>query len=342
MRAVQLVAIGQELRDAEVPLRAPGPREAAVRVMAAGICHSDAHYRSGVSPVGPLPLTLGHEVAGVVSAIGEGVTTVNVGQRVCVHYLLACGDCEYCVAGQEQFCRRGKMLGKHCDGGFVEYLVVPARNLVPLPDGIPFAQAAVLMCSSATSLHALRKARLKPGETVAVYGCGGLGMSAVQLARAGGALDVYAVDIDGGKLALAQALGATPVDARSSDPVQRILALTGGRGVDVAVEVIGLPETMSQAIRSLAPFGRAVMVGIADRPLLVHTYTELIGKEAEVIGSSDHLLSELPLLLEYVRRQLLDLSRVVTRTVPLSARAINGVLDDLERFTGDVRTVIVP
>lgn len=118
--------------------------------------------------------------------------------------------------------------------------------------------------------------------------------------------------------------------------------LTGGRGVDVAVEVIGLKETMEQAVRSLAILGRAVMVGIADRPFEVNTYRDLLGKEAEVIGAADHLLWELPLLVEFVRRGTLDLSHVVTGTVPLEAAAINEVMDALERFGGEVRTVIVP
>ncbi|MHB0875688.1 MAG: alcohol dehydrogenase catalytic domain-containing protein [Anaerolineae bacterium] len=343
MKAVRLVAIGEPLRDAEIPTPEPGPRDVLVQVKAAGICHSDVHYRAGVSPVGPLPLTLGHEIAGVVAQTGAAVSGVAPGERVCLHYLVTCGDCAYCARGQEQFCLQGKMLGKHVDGGYAEYVLVPARSLVPLPATIPFEQAAVLMCSSATSLHALRKARLRPGETVAVFGCGGLGMSALQLARASGALDVYAVDIDEGKLQLAQSFGAVAVDARSADPVATISRLTGGRGVDVALEVIGLPQTMSQAVRSLARLGRAVMVGIGNRPLEVDTYTELIGKEAEVIGASDHLLQELPLLIEYARRGDLDLSRVVARTVPLAASAINETLDGLERFAaGSVRTVIVP
>lgn len=342
MKAVRLVAIGRPLEEQDVATPEPGPGEALVRVKAAGVCHSDAHYRAGTSPVGPLPLTPGHEVAGVVERVGPGVATVAPGERVCLHYLVTCGECPYCAAGTEQFCLRGRMLGKHVDGGYAEYVRLPARGLVPLPEAIPFEHGAVLMCSSATSFHALRKARLRPGETVAVFGCGGLGMSAVQLAGIMGALDVYAVDLDPAKLALAAEYGADPVDARGGDPVGEILARTGGRGVDVALEVIGLPATMHQAVQSLARLGRAALVGIAARPLEIDTYTELIGKEAEVIGVSDHRLSELPLLVEYARRGRLDLSRVVTRSVPLEAGAINAVLDELEGFRAGVRTVIVP
>ena len=342
MKAIRLVEVGRPLEMQEVPLPAPGPGEALIRVRAAGICHSDAHYRAGTSPAGPLPLTLGHEIAGVVEALGPGVTGLEPGARVCAHYLATCGECEYCSRGSEQFCHRGAMLGKHRDGGYAEYVAVPARSLLPLPDEIPFEHGAVLMCSSATALHALRKGRLAAGERLAVFGAGGLGMSAVQLGRAMGALEVYAVDIDDEKLSLASHYGAVPVHARRADPVAELARLTGGRGIDVALELIGLPETMDQAVRSLGPLGRAVVVGISSRPLAIDTYRDLLGKEAEVIGSNDHLRQELPLLLEYARRGALDLSRVVTRTIPLDAAAVNAVLDALDEFRAGVRTVIVP
>jgi propanol-preferring alcohol dehydrogenase len=177
---------------------------------------------------------------------------------------------------------------------------------------------------------------------VAIFGAGGLGMSAIQLAQAMGALDVYAVDINAGRLEQAATYGATPVDATQDDPVAAIRRLTGGKGVDVALELIGLPQTMRQAVQSLAVFGRAGLVGIADRPFEIDSYPELLGREAEVIGCADHLLHELPLLLEFARRGLLDLSQVVTDTVPLDADAINDVLDTLEQFGGRVRTVITP
>ena len=342
MRAVRLVEIGQPLQVQEIPTPPISERDVLVRVMAAGICHSDVHYRAGVSPVKPLPLTLGHEVAGVVEKTGSQVTNVKAGDRVCLHYLVTCGECSFCGTGNEQFCPSGEMLGKHRDGGYAEYIVVPARSALLLPDEIPFEQGAILMCSSATSLHALRKSRLKAGETVAVFGAGGLGLSAVQLARACGALDVYAVDIQPDKLELAARFGAVPVNATQVEPVAEIRRLTGGRGVDVALEMIGLAQTMRQAVQSLAVLGRAVLVGISARPLEIDTYREILGKEAEVIGSDDHLWQELPLLIEYARRGVLNLSQVVTRTVPLDANAINGVMDLLERFGGDARTVIVP
>jgi propanol-preferring alcohol dehydrogenase len=287
-------------------------------------------------------MTLGHEIAGVVEGAGKGTTRIKVGDRVCLHYLLSCGDCYYCSTGNEQFCVQGSMLGHFSDGGYAEYIAVPERNAVRLPESIPFEQGAILMCSSATAFHALRKSRLKASESVAVFGVGGLGVSAVQLARAFGALEVYAVDINPNKLRLAGKYGAIPVDAGSVDPAAEIRRLTGSRGVDVALELIGLPQTMGQAVKSLAFMGRAVVAGISDRPLEIDTYHDLLSREAEVIGSNDHLLQELPLLVELARRGVLDLSEAVTRTVPLEAGAINAALDDLEAFRGEIRTVIVP
>lgn len=342
MKAVQIVEIGAPLEEREVPMPEVGERDVLVRVKAAGICHSDAHYRAGNSPVGPLPITPGHEVAGVVEEIGAQVTHVEVGERVCLHYLTTCGDCHYCALGSEQFCVEASMIGKYRDGGYAEYIALPARSAVHLPAEIPFEQGAVMMCSSATSFHALRKGRLHAGASVAVFGVGGLGMSAIQLADAMGALDVYAVDINEERLTMAESFGATPINASEVDPVEEIRRLSDGRGVDVALELIGLPETMQQAVQSLAIFGRAVLVGIASEPLQVDTYGDLLGREAEVIGAADHLLQELPLLIEYARRGVLDLSDVVTQTVPLDAAPINRALDELEEFGGGVRTVITP
>lgn len=342
MKAVRLVEVGKPLELHQVPAPSVGDYDVLVRVRAAGICHSDVHYRAGKSPVYPLPMTLGHEVAGVVEAVGREVRRVRPGDRVCLHYMVTCGNCYYCSAGSEQFCESGRMIGHYTDGGYAEFIAVPERNAVLLPEEIPFEQGATLMCASATALHALRKSRLRGGETLAVFGVGGLGYSAVQLGRAFGAREVFAVDISERKLGLAEKVGAVPVNAARADPVEEIHRLTGGRGVDVALELIGLPLTMEQALRSLAIFGRAVIVGISDRPISVDTYREILGPERELIGSNDHLLQELPLLIELARRGALNLSDVVSRTIPLEAGAINAALDDLERFSENVRTVIVP
>ena len=341
MKAIRMIEAGKPLELQRIPIPSAGEEDMLVRVRASGICHSDAHYRAGRSPMGFLPITLGHEVAGEVEWVGSKVTNVKAGDRVCLHYNISCGDCDYCKAGHEQFCTTVKMIGHHIDGGYAEYISVPARNAMPLPEEISFEEGATLMCASATALHALRRGRVKEGETVAIFGVGGLGLSAIQLAKALGAVEIYAVDIKLDKLELASEYGAIPIDASRMDAVDEIRTLTKGKGVNVALEMIGLPVTMRQTIESLGVLGRAVIVGLGQAPLEVHPYRTLIGYEAEIIGSNDHLLEELPLLIDLARRKVLDTSHVVSQTLPLDAEKINRRLDDLEQYTNDVRAVIV-
>ncbi len=342
MKAVRLTSIGSPLEEVEIEVPSVSAPDVLIRVKGAGICHSDVHYRAGVSPVEPLPLTLGHELAGIVEETGADVRNFSAGDRVCLHYLVTCGRCAFCEAGTEQFCLTAQMIGKHRDGGYAEFIVVPERSVFRLPDEIPFEQGAILMCSSATSLHALNKARLRSGETVAVFGVGGLGISAVQLARHLGAGEVFAVDINPRKLELAERFGAIPVNASAGNPVERIHELTRGRGVDVALELVGLSLTMRQAVQSLAILGRAALVGLTRKTFEIAPYSELLNKETEIIGVSDHLASEIPFLLDLARTGKLDLSHGIIRTVPLEAAALNGVLDRLEEFGDEVRAVITP
>jgi D-arabinose 1-dehydrogenase-like Zn-dependent alcohol dehydrogenase len=341
MKAVRMVEPGKPLELQNIPIPSAGEEEVLVRVRAAGICHSDAHYRAGRSGMGTLPITLGHEVAGEVEWVGAKVTAVQAGDRVCLHYNISCGDCDYCKSGNEQFCTTVKMIGHHVDGGYAEYIAMPARNAIPLPEEISFEEGATLMCASATALHALRRGRVREGEVVAVFGVGGLGLSAIQLAKALGAAEVYAVDIKQDKLELASEYGAIPVDASRSDAAEEIRKMTRGKGVDVALEMIGLPVTMRQTIASLGVLGRAVIVGLSQMPLEIDPYQTLIGHEAEIIGSNDHLLQELPALIDMARRKVLDTSHVVSQRIPLDAGKINQRLDDLEGYTNDVRAVIV-
>lgn len=342
MKAIRFIGPKQPLEMQEIPIPEIGERDVLVKVKAAGICHSDAHYRAGISPVRPVPLTLGHEVAGIVEKIGAQVTNVKVGERVCLHYNLTCGDCYHCSTGNDQFCEKVLMLGHYTNGGYAEYIAVPSRNAIHLPDEIPFEQGATLMCASATAFHALKKSRLKAGERVAIFGAGGLGQSAVQLAKAFGALEVYAVDINEEKLNLAKQYGAIPVNGKAANAVEEIKRPTNGKGVDVAIEMIGLQQTMKQAIQVAGVMARVVIVGLSNKPIEIDTYNELLGNEVELIGSNDHHLQELPLLVEMARKKILDISKIVTKTVPLDAKEVNEVLDNLEKFGNDVRTVIVP
>jgi len=342
MKAVQLVGYGRPLEERDIDIPGVGDRDVLVRVKAAGICHSDVHYRAGKLGTRRLPLTLGHEVAGVVEQAGKGVSTAGKGDRVCLHYLATCGNCVYCNAGKEQSCTSGLMIGKQLDGGYAEYICVPERSVRQLPDAIPFDQGAIMMCSAATALHALNQSRVRPGETVAVWGLGGLGVSAVQLARLVDAERVFAVEINPDKLAMAERYGAIPIDACSLDPVDEIIRHTNGLGVDVALELVGLSLTMEQAVRSLAVSGRAVVAGLDGHALKIDPYKDLLSREAEIIGASDHVSGEIPRLMEWVEKGDLVLADVISRSVPLAAGDINVALDNLERYNEDFRVVITP
>jgi propanol-preferring alcohol dehydrogenase len=342
MRAVQLTQIGKALTGVDVPIPEIGPADVLIRVAAAGICHSDAHYRAGISKIDRLPLTLGHEVAGRVEEVGNEVAHVSAGDRVCVHYLVQCGSCEFCVRGLEQFCRNGQMIGKHRDGGYAEFIKVPGANALPLPDEIPFEVGAIMMCSSATALHALNKTRFKAGESVAIFGFGGLGFSALQLARAFDCGDVYLIEINPAKLTSAASMGAIAIDAKGLDPVEQIKYARAGKGVDVSLELIGSVKTMRQAVLCLGPLGRAALVGLTAESMSIHPYTDLINKEVEIIGVSDHLATELPALIEFACRGKLQFSPETLRVVDLDAAQINRALDALQDSIDHVRTVIVP
>ena len=341
MKAIRITAIGEALELQEIDRSEPGPGEVLVAVKAAGICHSDAHYRAGVGSTGELPLTPGHEVAGVIEAVGESVSAERVGQRVCLHYLATCGACDYCSNGIGQFCAEARMIGKDVDGGYAEYIVVSDENAIPLPEAIPFTHGAVMMCSYATSLHALRKARFAEGESVAVFGTGGLGMAAVGIAMALGASTVFAVDLNPEKLRAAESMGAIGIDASATDAVEAILGKTDGTGVDVALELVGSSVTAQQAVRSLGVQGRAAMVGLTKQSTAVDMYRELIGKEREIIGVSDHLPTEIHELIELVRVGRLDVTPAISRTIALDEDEVNTVFEELDQYSGDaVRSVI--
>jgi D-arabinose 1-dehydrogenase-like Zn-dependent alcohol dehydrogenase len=178
-----------------------------------------------------------------------------------VHYLVSCGSCDFCLGGNEQFCVKGQMIGKHRDGGYAEFIKVPGRNVSVLPDEIPFEVGAIMMCSSATALHALSKARVQPGDSLAIFGFGGLGFSALQLSRAFGCQEIYVVDINPAKTGFA-ALGGVPIDATEGDPVQQIREATAGRGVDVSIEDAVIADDFTST-------GWSPQRPMANQPLLV-------------------------------------------------------------------------
>ena len=201
---------------------------------------------TGISKIDHLPLTLGHEIAGRMEQVGTHVANLARESRLCT--LSSCtADAVSSVWRPGTVLSHVQMIGKDRDGGYAEFVKVPGANAFPLPDEIPFEVGAIMMCSSATALHALNKARLKPGESVAIFGFGGLGFSALQLARAFDCGDIYVVEINPAKLASAASMGAIAIDGTAADPVEQIKEATGGRGVDVALELIGSAKTMRQA-----------------------------------------------------------------------------------------------
>jgi propanol-preferring alcohol dehydrogenase len=211
------------------------------------------------------------------------------------------------------------MIGKDVDGGFAEYVKVPASSIVKLPEKLPFEQAAIMGCAVPTAYHALKRGRVRPGETVVVFGIGGLGVHAVQLAeRVFKAGSVVAVDVLGWKLKLARQLGAkVTVNASTHDVPEEISRITGGSFADVIIDFVGSRESMTQAIASVGKGGRVVLVGISNESVQISPYKTVIGREMEIIGVDDHLKSELVELLRFVRLRKINLTRSVTHRVRL-------------------------
>jgi propanol-preferring alcohol dehydrogenase len=282
--------VAQDIED-------PRPRagEVLVEIRAAGICHSDGYYRADPTRT-TVPRTLGHEIAGVIA---------GTQQRVALHYLLPNGD----------------MLGKEVDGGYAQKIVVPAANAIPIPDRVAFEEAAIMMCSTATAHHALRLAALQPGESLTILGFGGLGISAIQLARKLGASEVNVVERVPEKLEIAVKLGARR-DVGSPD---------------VVLDFAGNADLTLRGLRALKPGGRLMLVAIHLRDMRLDPYADVLTKERRIIGVSDHTADEL----REVLNMGLDLSPAITRRVPLDADAINAALDDLDRGTPHLRSVIV-
>jgi propanol-preferring alcohol dehydrogenase len=341
VKAARLHRIGEKLRIDTVDVPEVGANDVIVDIRASGICHSDLNYRDGVSPVGRLPIILGHEIAGLVSKTGERVKGIVEGDRVCVHYIRSCGDCSFCRTDRENFCEEYQMIGKDIDGGFAEYIRVPAPNVLKLPSNLSFEQACILGCAVSTTYHALKRGRIHAGDTVVVYGVGGLGAHAIPLAKIFKAEKVVAVDISDEKLKLAKKLGVDEiVNAGVEDPVQRIGEMTEGKLADLVLDFVGAAKVIEQEIRCVGKAGRMVLVGIGQDDIRVSPYKTIIGKEMELIGVNDHLRSELVQLIDIVGSGKMDLSTSITHRVRLDE--VNTGLKILEERIGNpIRVVVV-
>lgn len=296
----------------EVPMPEPGEGEVLVRIAACGICASDLHVVDGTTPGGPAPLILGHEAAGLVEALGPGVTSWSQGDRVALLMARVCGACSACGTGRETLCERLEIPGIDRDGVQAEHAVVRERDLVAVPEGVPLEQAAILTDAVATPFHAMRRSGLQSGMSVAIYGLGGLGMHALLLARTLGASWIAAVDLDPANLERALAWGADEaIDAGSDRPAREVRARSGG-GVDRAFELVGSPSSQSQAVKSLRPGGRLTVVGLTPQPLDLLPAALLVSQELEVVGSFGSSRSDLEEVMAMAERGDLDLGRSVT------------------------------
>ncbi|MBI5946958.1 MAG: zinc-binding dehydrogenase [Chloroflexi bacterium] len=341
MLAARFHAPGEPLRLEQVPVPVPGHGQVLVRVNACGICGSDVHFMDGHAPVARTPITLGHEPAGTVEETGPGVAGFSPGDRVVVRPGDRCGECQACGSGRDNLCERSSVLGMHVDGGLAEYVVARAADLIPIPEGVPFEQAAIVSDAVATPYHALvERGGLRAGESVAVFGCGGLGIHAVQLARLAGAEQVVAIDVRDPALAQARECGATAtVNAAEGRVSRRIRELTGG--VDLAIECIGRAETISEAVKSLKRGGRAVVVGMGAEAIALPPPNTFTWSEHSLIGSFGSSAESVRRLLGMVASGRLDLRASVSDVLPLAE--VNRGLELLRSPDRNaVRVVIQP
>lgn len=367
MRAAVLRSAGEPLRVEEILLASPGPEEVLVRVAAAGVCRSDLHLAQGHLGDGRWPMVLGHEGAGVVESIGEGVRDVVPGDPVAFCFVPSCGECRQCVSGRRGLCEAAaaaSWAGTLLDGTsrlsfpggggiqhfnlvscFAEFAVIPVASAVPIPLGLPLRQAALLGCGVVTGFGAVRNAaRVGAGDSVCVVGCGGIGLQVIAAARLAGADPLIAVDVDDAKLRRAMSRGATHVvEARADTAPSEVRALSGG-GVDHSFEVVGRADTIRMAFDVLRPGATAVVVGIAPMGVEVSIPAQELLSEKAIRGSYYGSGDPAGDLAELARRAAdddddldLDLDGVVSHVTDLDG--IQEAFERLRRGEG-ARTVV--
>jgi len=341
MIAARFYAPNKPLVLEEVPVPQIGSEEVLVEVKACGLCGSDIHMFKGETPTGKKPIIFGHEIAGVIAKKGESVENWQAGDRVIISCVTSCGSCYNCLAGRDSICIKRVLIGIHVDGGLARYVKVKPRNLVSLPDEITFEQGALLTDAVATPYHAIKsRANLKAGESVAIFGIGGLGVHAVKLARLLGATPIIALDISDSKLMRAVPSGSDEnINVTKQDPIKSILSITQERGVDVAVECVGSPQTVRWAAEAVSIGGRAVLIGHSPDPIQLTSITGFVRKEVSVIGSSGFEIKEINQLAALTASGRLDLSDSVTEVFPLENT--NEALDRLATGGEDIVRLVI-
>ncbi|MDP7602650.1 MAG: zinc-binding dehydrogenase [Alphaproteobacteria bacterium] len=343
MLAARLHEAGKPLQIDQVAVPEPAVGEVLVKVRACGLCGTDIHLAIvGDLPVSYAPITLGHETAGSVAALGPGVEDFNEGDRVALYPSASCGRCRFCLGGRESLCSASQVYGMARDGGLAEYITAPARSLLRLPESVPFDVGAVVTDGIATPFHALRaRGKLKPGETVGVFGCGGLGTHAIQFARLMGAAGIVAIDIDGPARERALELGADlALDPRDDNATKQIRSKFG-RGLDLALEFVGRADTVELALRCLDKAGRLVVVGIGmERPKLP-PLAAFVGLEQAVLGSFGMDRADIEDIYALVVAGRIDLSDSVSARYPLG-EADEALQRLASKEAGVVRVVVEP
>ncbi|MCP3163592.1 zinc-binding dehydrogenase [Myxococcus qinghaiensis] len=343
MRAARFDTAARTLTVTEVPVPQPRPGEVRVRVKACGICLSDAHLLDG-SLRSPLPMvTPGHESSGVIDEVGVGVPRWQAGQRVAMAGGKPCGRCAKCSNGQPTDCLDFQIMGFHYDGAWAEYVVVPYFVLSSIPDHLPFEQAAILADAVATPYAGLLdSAKLKPAQSVGLWGIGGLGVHAVQIARMMGATPIIAFDTNEAARNRALEFGAdVALDPRSPDVRAQVLQHTHGLGLDVAVDLVGANSVLAQAALCLGRYGRVVMVGLSPEQIQLGAGVNFGLRSQTLQGHLGYEKKHLDQLVSLVSTKRLDVSRSVTATLPLEDVA-KGVERLVKKDGNPIRLVITP
>jgi 6-hydroxycyclohex-1-ene-1-carbonyl-CoA dehydrogenase len=340
MKAAIFHGPGRPLTIEERPVPKPGPGEILVRVAACGVCHTDLHYLDhGVKTFKEPPLILGHEPSGIVAECGPGAALFKPGERVLLPAVLTCGRCRACRLGRENICESMKMFGNHLDGAYAEYVVSPEKDVFRLPESVPLEEGSIIADALSTPFHAVtRRGEVRPGDSVAVFGCGGVGMNVVQIAAAAGAR-VIAVDLSEEKLGWARRFGAAEVvhPPSAGDAARAVRKLSDG-GVDVAFEAIGLPETTRQAFDSVRNGGRLVAVGFTSKDVPI-AFGRVMFREISIVGSLGCRPVDYPPLIRMVADGRLKVKELVTHRFPLER--INEAFDLLRRGAA-LRSIVVP
>jgi len=308
---------GKNIRVEEVPKPTIKDDDVLVRVRAAAICGSELHAYAGVSERRKPPLVMGHEFSGEIAEIGKNVKDFKVGDRVVIEPITRCGVCEQCVTGRGNVCRNMKLLGLHTGGGFAEYVPVPARNCYILPDHISFEEGS-LVEPLAVGVHAVNRTPVKLGDTVAVVGAGVIGLMTLQAAKIAGAEKLLVVDIMDYRLKLAEKLGADiTINSRVEDPVKRVMELTDMRGVDVALEAVGIEATVQQAMRMVRIGGRVTAIGMLARSMSLDMLDAVV-RELDIKGSYGYTPIDFKVALTSISNGKVDVKSLITNVLPLS------------------------